>query len=195
MEKEKVTQHDYAQFLDGYALTGSMDLDLMEREDKDVPDQVQQDYKRLMFAGSVAAVAGAGIFTISNLGYMTEAWPYLFAAGAIGVTMGGFRILRRVLGKKKLNFPKLELRRKSEQVKQNAMNAFGQRIKGTKLSRSETDKVIMGVCGGLAAQTGISATLIRALWMIAFAVTSGLASIFYIALGMILPSANKQLPK
>ncbi len=195
MEKETVSHHNFEQFLDGYALTGASDLDLLEREDNEIPEQVSRDNRRLWTAGIVTAVAGTGLAVVSNLGLFAEAWPFLLGAGIVGAALGGARLLGRIFRKKTLNLPMLEIRRKTEQVKQNAMNAFAGNSRRGGLSRSNSDKVFMGVCGGLAAQTGISATLIRAVFIAAFAVTSGLAALLYIAIGVMLPEEKAELPK
>lgn len=192
MEKETVTRHTYQQFLDSYSLSGTADLDLLEREEKNVPEQVRKDNRRFMFAGLLAIVGGAGLLTVTNLGWLPVTYPYVLGVGIAGLGLGALRIMRRVLRKQTLTFPKLELRRKAERTAQNAMSTFGMSSAGGRLSKSNSDKVIMGVCGGLAKQSGINATLIRAIWIFAFAVTSGVAAFFYIGLGLILPSAPRE---
>lgn len=57
-----------------------------------------------------------------------------------------------------------------------------------KLSKSKSDKIISGVCGGLAKHLGISATLIRILWAV-FGCT-GLGLVIYIVLAVILPEGE-----
>ena len=194
MEQETVTQYNYQEFLSGYSPMAAEDLDLMEREDMEVPEQLKKDSKRLMFAGILSLLAGAGIFAVSNLGVFAQTWPYLLGAGILGATLGVTRLLGRIFRKKTLTLPKLEIRRKAERVSQNAMNTFaGYRQKGS-LAKSDTDKVFMGVCGGLAEQSGLSSTLIRALWIAAFAITSGVAAFVYIGLGLILPTRRNELP-
>jgi phage shock protein PspC (stress-responsive transcriptional regulator) len=163
-------------------------MDLLAREDEIVPDQVAKDNRRLWVAGIAAIAGGAGLLAVSNLGLYADAWPYCLAAAVVGVGLGSLRLLKRVFRKNTLSLPPLELRRKTERVNQNAMNTFGLGRRSWSLAKSAKDSVIMGVCGGLAEQTGIPATLIRALWIIAFAVTGGIASLFYIGLGLILPT-------
>ena len=194
MEKETVTHHTYEQFLNGYSLSGTADLDLLEREEKEVPEQVTKDNRRLLFAGVLTMIGGAGLLAIANLGIYPVTFPYVLGVAIAGASLGALRIMSRVFRKQTLNLPRLELRRKAERTAQNAMSSFGRGLLGTRLSKSNSDKVIMGVCGGLAAQSGISATLIRAIWIFAFAITSGIAAFFYIALGLILPSAPPESP-
>lgn len=194
MEEETIHRHHYEDFITGYSLPSADDLDLMEREDNEVTPEVRSDNKRLWIAGMVALLAGAGVFVASNYGLFTQALPYWIGAGVAGVGLGMLRIMRKVFGKKSLSLPKLELRRKTEKVPQNAMNTFAAPPRSSRLTRSETDKVFMGVSGGLAAHSGISSTLIRAAWIIAFAATSGMAALLYVALGLFMPPAPKQLP-
>jgi phage shock protein C len=189
MVEETVSHYNYEEFLNGYALSGTADLDLMEREDNEPPAQLKRDNRRFVFGGILALLAGAGIFAVSNLGIFTETWPYLLGAGIAGVAAGTLQLLGRVFQKKSLDLPKLELRRKAERANQNAMNTFAQPRRG--LAKSDTDRVIMGVCGGLAEHSGISPTLIRALFIFAFAVTSGVAAFFYFGIGLILPSRQR----
>jgi phage shock protein PspC (stress-responsive transcriptional regulator) len=57
------------------------------------------------------------------------------------------------------------------------------------LQRSTTDRMFMGVCGGIAEKTGIDANLIRLLWA-AFAIgTLGLGALIYVGVGLFLPEA------
>jgi phage shock protein C len=190
MEKETITRHTYEQFLDGVTVSGAADLDLMEREDQSVPEQVSKDQRRLWAMGIVAMLGGAGLLAVSNLGIFSEAWPYCLGAAAVGAGMGLVRLMKRIFRKNTLTFPTLELRRKTERVNRNAMSTLGI-MPRVGLAKSATDRVIMGVCGGLAESSGINATLIRALVIFIFAITSGIGAIFYFGLGMILPTRKK----
>lgn len=62
-----------------------------------------------------------------------------------------------------------------------------------RLTRSSTDKVIFGVCGGIGEYLNIDSTLIRLLFII-LAISGGSGILVYIVLGIILPdemNANK----
>jgi phage shock protein PspC (stress-responsive transcriptional regulator) len=55
------------------------------------------------------------------------------------------------------------------------------------LKRSRTDRIFMGVCGGLARKLGIDANLVRLVWA-AFSVGSiGMGVFLYVLLGLLLP--------
>jgi phage shock protein C len=55
----------------------------------------------------------------------------------------------------------------------------------TQLTRSETDKKIAGVAGGMAAYFGVDPTLVRVLWVIALLVGWGFLA--YLILWIVLP--------
>jgi phage shock protein PspC (stress-responsive transcriptional regulator) len=194
MEEETILRHNYEEFLSGYSLPSSDDLDLMEREDNEVPAEVKRDNRRLWFAGIVSLLAAGGIFAVSNYGLFPDALPGLIGAGIVGAGLGLMRLMGKVFRKKTLSLPKLELRRKSEKTTQNAMNTFAMSPQGGRLTKSDTDKVFLGVSGGIAAHSGIPSSLIRAAWIVAFAMTSGIAAFVYLALGLFMPSAPKHYP-
>jgi phage shock protein PspC (stress-responsive transcriptional regulator) len=55
------------------------------------------------------------------------------------------------------------------------------------LKRSRTDRIFMGVCGGIGQKLGIDANLVRLVWA-AFSVGSiGMGVLIYVALGLLLP--------
>jgi phage shock protein PspC (stress-responsive transcriptional regulator) len=61
------------------------------------------------------------------------------------------------------------------------------------LTRSETDKVIGGVAGGISAHYGLDPTLVRVGFVIA-AVFSGLGLLAYIVLWIVLPKGHISTP-
>jgi phage shock protein C len=60
------------------------------------------------------------------------------------------------------------------------------------LTRSETDKMIAGVAGGMAAYFGLDATLIRVLWAVAGLMGWGLLA--YLILWIVLPKGPGSTP-
>jgi phage shock protein PspC (stress-responsive transcriptional regulator) len=62
-----------------------------------------------------------------------------------------------------------------------------------RLHRSTTDKVVAGVCGGLAATLQVDASLVRIGFVIA-TIWGGIGLIVYIALALILPAASDVQP-
>jgi phage shock protein PspC (stress-responsive transcriptional regulator) len=59
------------------------------------------------------------------------------------------------------------------------------------LTRSAANKVLAGVCGGIAAYTGWDAGIVRAVAAIAAVVTGGTALLIYIILWIVLPEEGK----
>ena len=59
----------------------------------------------------------------------------------------------------------------------------------TQLERSESDKMLAGVCGGLARYFGIDAALVRLVFVLA--VLSGVSPFVYLLLWIVMPSENK----
>ncbi len=56
-----------------------------------------------------------------------------------------------------------------------------------RLSRSSTDKMLLGVCGGLANRFGMDSTVIRVIFVIASVVGFGSPILFYFILAFIMP--------
>lgn len=63
-----------------------------------------------------------------------------------------------------------------------------------RLERSTTDKVIAGICGGLAAHLAVDATLVRAVFVIAGIMSAGLFILGYIALLFVMPLPGQRPP-
>ena len=67
-------------------------------------------------------------------------------------------------------------------------------LKNVGLYRSRRDRWIMGVCGGIAHQFGISATLVRVITIVLAIILPGISTIgvivLYIVLGILLPESD-----
>jgi len=63
----------------------------------------------------------------------------------------------------------------------------------TRLARSKSDRIIGGVCGGLARYFGIDATIVRLVFVLA--VLSGLSPLIYIILWIIMPLEGAPAPQ
>lgn len=64
----------------------------------------------------------------------------------------------------------------------------------TRLERSATNRVIGGVCGGLAEYLQVDPTLVRIVFVIAAAFTAGLFFIAYVALLVLMPLPGQAAP-
>jgi phage shock protein C len=60
-----------------------------------------------------------------------------------------------------------------------------------KLYRSETQRMLAGVCGGLAEYFNIDATVMRVLFLI-LAVFGGLGIVLYLVMWIVVPDASKR---
>jgi phage shock protein C len=61
------------------------------------------------------------------------------------------------------------------------------------LTRSETDRVLAGVAGGIAHRFGISSTLVRVAWVLSV-FFGGLGIVVYVILAIVLPKGSSQVP-
>ena len=62
-------------------------------------------------------------------------------------------------------------------------------MNGKKLYRSESNRMLCGVCAGIAEYFGIDPTLIRALWVL-FCILGGSGILLYIILAVLIPSED-----
>jgi len=58
------------------------------------------------------------------------------------------------------------------------------------LRRSTTDRIFMGVCGGIGQRLGIDTNLVRLLWAAFTVMSVGMGIFLYVALGLLLPEAK-----
>jgi phage shock protein C len=61
------------------------------------------------------------------------------------------------------------------------------------LTRSDTDRVLAGVAGGIAQRFGINSTLVRLAWVLS-AFFGGLGIVAYLILSIVLPKRSPQIP-
>jgi phage shock protein C len=62
-----------------------------------------------------------------------------------------------------------------------------------KLTRSETDRVIAGVAGGIAQRLGVNSTLVRLAWVLSV-FFGGLGVVVYLVLWVVLPRGSAPTP-
>jgi phage shock protein PspC (stress-responsive transcriptional regulator) len=62
-----------------------------------------------------------------------------------------------------------------------------------RLTRSETDRVIAGVAGGIAQRLGVSSTLVRLAWVLSV-FFGGLGIVVYLSLWVVLPKGGAHTP-
>ncbi|MCL2315930.1 MAG: PspC domain-containing protein [Actinomycetia bacterium] len=56
-----------------------------------------------------------------------------------------------------------------------------------KLERSDTNKMLAGVCGGAAEYFNLDPTIVRVIWVVLVPLTSGIAALVYAILWLVLP--------
>jgi phage shock protein C len=61
------------------------------------------------------------------------------------------------------------------------------------LTRSDTDRVLAGVAGGIAQRFGINSTLVRLAWVLSV-FFGGLGILVYLILCIVLPKGSPQIP-
>jgi phage shock protein C len=61
------------------------------------------------------------------------------------------------------------------------------------LTKSETDRVIAGVAGGIAERLGVNSTLVRLAWMLSV-FFGGLGIVVYLILWVVLPKGSARTP-
>ena len=62
----------------------------------------------------------------------------------------------------------------------------------TKLARSQTDRMVSGVCGGLGAYLGIEAVWVRLFFVLITVVPNGFGLLVYLILWIIMPEAGRE---
>lgn len=72
----------------------------------------------------------------------------------------------------------------------NVKASFYQMREQFPLHRSTTDRIFLGVCGGIAQRFGIDANLVRLLWAAFTVMSVGMGIFLYVALGLLLPEAK-----
>ena len=70
---------------------------------------------------------------------------------------------------------------------------FGDHSLMQTLTRSETDRVIAGVAGGIAQRLGVSSTLVRLAWVLSV-FFGGLGIVAYVILWVVLPKGSAHTP-
>lgn len=185
MEVENIQHYDYEQFTELAPLHGDMQNAEIESE---LPEPVKKDSRTFLWAGLISLMAGGALFAATNFGLgLLEFAGIALATGIGALAVGVFRGIGKIFAKKNLNLPKLKIHRKTKRrAKPQVRTIEPVQSKGG-LRRSKTDSVLMGVCGGLARQSGISSSLIRLLFLAAFAITGGSAALIYFMLGAFLP--------
>ena len=151
-------------------------------------------------------IALGGMWLLANLGILPGMWRGFW--GLVGVLfwplllIGAGYLLLRANSEKDID---QEMRDAAAKVNAQVKGAFngkvpsGQQVKSgfaslrsnLPLQRSSTNRVLLGVCGGLGEKYGIDANLIRLIWA-AFALgTMGTGALLYFVVGLLLPEGSQ----
>jgi phage shock protein PspC (stress-responsive transcriptional regulator) len=167
------------------------------------PPALELSQKGMSWAAGLLIGLG-GLWLLANLGILPGMWRGFW--GLVGVIFwpalliaAGYLLLR-ANSEKDID---QEIKNAANKVTSsfNGKLPSGDQVKsgftamrtGLPLHRSSSNKILMGVCGGMGEKWGIDANLIRLIWA-AFALgTMGMGALVYLVVGLLLP-AEAQLP-
>lgn len=196
-------------------LDASMMLDDIERirSREDEEEKVQND--KLSFAGLMAVLAGIGLVATGIFGGLITGGAVEFLNVALRVVgfgalgYGFLKVLRMAFRSRLLNFPTINIYRKTQARPQPAYANtqrgsqtyqpvnYRRRSSGAQeynrsgakgpLRRSRRSRVFAGVAGGISEYTGVPVGLIRFALFASMFMTSGFMAFVYLLLAIILP--------
>lgn len=162
----------------------------------------------MLFLGMTYMIQLIGLDIGPNLGDLMDALPII---GGVLITLVGLGFLVGERGRKK---KKKKRRRKSvsdnifeegatsrlnndlnegsRRSRQEHLDSYALR-QSKKLYKSRSDKKLFGVCGGLAKYFGISSTMVRVIFVIAFFLGYGSMALIYLALAIALHKEPPEL--
>jgi phage shock protein PspC (stress-responsive transcriptional regulator) len=171
------------------------------------PPAFELSQKGMSWAAGLLIGLG-GLWLLANLGILPGMWRGFW--GVVGIIfwpallIGAGYLLLRANSEKDID---QEIKNTTANVANKVKGAFdgklpsGEQVKrgfssvqgNLPLRRSSTNKMLLGVCGGMAEKWGIDANLLRLIWA-AFALgTMGTGALLYFLVGLLLP-ADTQLP-
>lgn len=210
MYEESVNEYHFDQFVESNSLPGMMDdLEVIREE---TPEELKRDNRAFYTTGIISILAGLGLVVGMNadklgLGGLIPSGdiiPWVLFGGVAALGFGLIKGFRKIFRRGNLNLPALQIRRKTlpnqppeirrRRNQQTAPPILQETFRpNRKLRKSLKNRVFLGVAGGLAEHSGISATLIRLLFIAGFAISGGAAAVIYLALGLFLPNGQKNL--
>jgi len=210
MSKERF--RDLASGLDEFDTSLMYDDIERIREIEEAEEKDQNN--KLSFAGLMALIAGFALLVITIAGSLFPAnvleflrvFMQIAGFGALGY--GFYKMLKLVFREKELNFPALNVYRKTKPAAATAGAGTQEKTTDTfssaqnrtysrrprtytnnrrELRRSRTNRVFSGVAGGLAEYFGVSSALLRFAFILSIFATSGSSIFLYLLLSIILP--------
>ncbi|MFN8468112.1 MAG: PspC domain-containing protein [Caldilineaceae bacterium] len=167
------------------------------------PPALELSQKGMTWAAGLLIGLG-GLWLLANLGILPGMWRGFW--GLIGILfwpallIGAGYLLLRANSEKDID---QEIKNAANKVtskfngklpsSDEVKSGFNSVRRNMPLQRSSSNKILMGVCGGMAEKWGIDANLIRLIWA-AFALgTMGMGALVYLVVGLLLP-AGGQVP-
>lgn len=165
------------------------------------PPALELSQKGMSWAAGLLIGLG-GLWLLANLGILPGMWRGFW--GVVGVIfwpallIGAGYLLLRANSEKDID---QEMRNAASKVKgafdgklpsgEQVKSGFSSLRSNLPLSRSNSNRVLLGVCGGLGEKYGIDANLIRLIWA-AFALgTMGMGALLYFVVGLLLPAQGQ----
>lgn len=161
----------------------------------------------MLFLGMTYMIQLIGLDIGPNLGDLMDALPII---GGVLITLVGLGFLVGERGRKKKKKKRRrnvsesifdestgsrlhnDLNEGSRQSRHENLDSYALR-QSKKLYKSRSDKKLFGVCGGLAKYFGISSTMVRVIFVIAFFLGYGSMALIYLALAIALHKEPPEL--
>jgi len=159
----------------------------------------------LAFVGHSIGVELFGATGIPFLNTLISLTPY-FAGAMVAVVCIGFlkqskqkeKKIKEAESRNQQTYDRLDKFLYSDEVsaetknrKKSRKKSFGTGIRTSSgLTRSRTDRKLMGVCGGLAKYLGVNSTALRIGFLIAFFLSTGTFTLLYIAMAVVMPKES-----
>ena len=165
------------------------------------PPALELSQKGMSWAAGLLIGLG-GLWLLANLGILPGMWRGFW--GLIGILfwpallIGAGYLLLRANSEKDID---QEIKNAAHKVTgsfngklpsgDEVKSGFNSMRRNMPLQRSSSNKILMGVCGGMGEKWGIDANLIRLIWA-AFALgTMGMGALVYLVVGLLLPAAGQ----
>lgn len=148
----------------------------------------------------MALIALGVIWFLANIGVLGWLWSSFWSVMGVvfwpALLVGAGYLLLRYLGRGEWNW-----RTTRDQVRDRVQSGVGERMptgasmrQGMRsmrdrfpLKRSRTDRIFMGVCGGIGQRIGVDANLVRLVWAALSVGSIGVGVLIYVVVGLLLP--------
>ena len=161
------------------------------------PPAVELSNKGVTWAAGILMAVG-GLWLLGNLGILPGLWRGVWTLVAVifwpALLIAAGYLLFRANSNKDVDKTVTDAAQKVKDSVGSKMpsgdqmkSGYDQMRRALPLQRSRTNRMFLGVCGGMADKYGIDANLVRLIWA-AFAIgTMGLGALFYFLVGLVLP--------